>query len=92
MRLISIGLVLWVVGFSYACTHAPSQLDVDLSDSLPADSCAISCPANTAYSGLRGSVGCAEGFAPICQCVVRSRPMAACEAVPQAAVAQVPAP
>jgi hypothetical protein len=48
-------------------------------DFLAANSCAISCPANSAYAEARGSVGCISGATPVCQCTDRARPMASCE-------------
>ena len=43
------------------------------------NSCTISCPAGSAYANLSGSVGCADGFAPVCQCATRESKMAGCQ-------------
>lgn len=46
---------------------------------LPPNSCAISCPAGSAYPSMTASVSCREGSAPLCQCRVIERKMARCE-------------
>ncbi len=43
------------------------------------NSCAISCPAQSAYANLSGSVGCSDGFAPVCQCATTESKMAGCQ-------------
>jgi hypothetical protein len=83
MRLVASLLVLLAIRCLSGCSDAQSQLDLQTLDELPANSCAIACPADTAYPGLRASVGsCNDGYAPVCQCVDESRPMATCETLP----------
>ncbi len=43
------------------------------------NSCSISCPAGSAYPNLSGSVGCVDGFAPVCQCATAENKMAGCQ-------------
>ena len=45
------------------------------------NSCAISCPDETAYPDLGGSVTCRSGWAPVCQCTEIEQKMAYCEVV-----------
>jgi hypothetical protein len=62
-----------------AGTRPQPQMFALGSDTLAANSCEISCPANSAYAEARGSVGCVSGATPVCQCTDRARPMASCE-------------
>jgi hypothetical protein len=78
------GIVLGALGcavLSAACvgTRPQPQTFTLASDTLATNSCAISCPANSAYAEVRGSVGCIRGATPVCQCTDRARPMASCE-------------
>jgi hypothetical protein len=38
------------------------------------NSCAIRCPATTPYAASPGSVSCAAGVAPLCQCTDAQKP------------------
>jgi hypothetical protein len=77
------GIVLGTLGFAAlsACvgTLPQPQSFAPASDTLAASSCAIACPADSAYAEARGSVGCVGGATPVCQCTDRTRPMASCE-------------
>lgn len=64
------------------CSEAESQRVTNPEQVVEANSCAIACPEGTAYPGLSGSVTCADGYAPACQCVDSDEKMAGCEAVP----------
>jgi hypothetical protein len=45
------------------------------------NSCIIHCPDGTAHAGSEGSVTCAAGTSPICQCNDPARALAGCVAV-----------
>ena len=64
-----------------ACSNTPSQPEAFAREPLPGNSCAVSCPSDSVFSGSSGSVGCRTGFTPICQCTDQSRPMASCESI-----------
>ncbi len=42
------------------------------------DSCAIRCPAQTAYANAQGAMTCAAGTAPRCQYALPQQPIADC--------------
>lgn len=46
------------------------------------NSCAIRCPAHTAYPNMQGSITCPVGSAPRCQCMVQQEPIAGCVPAP----------
>jgi hypothetical protein len=48
------------------------------------NSCAIRCDRTTMREsgGIAGSVSCAKGWSPTCQCVDHTKPMAGCERLP----------
>ena len=46
------------------------------------NSCAIHCPAQTAYPSLQGSITCQVGSAPRCQCTLPQEPIAGCVPLP----------
>ena len=59
------------------CSRAESQQMTRMQ--LESNSCAISCPNDSAYPDLRGSVVCVRDTSPICQCSDKSKGMATCE-------------
>lgn len=63
-----------------ACSDAESQSNSNAKDLLEPNSCAVACPVDSAYSEIRGTVTCSEGFMPICQCANQEEKMAYCEA------------
>jgi hypothetical protein len=79
MRAPSIILVSCTLGIVAACSDVQLQADPSATDVLADNSCAIVCPAESAYAGMGGSVTCFDTHAPVCQCVDRARPMATCE-------------
>ena len=82
----SVGLlaatVISVVALAYA---ADQNVAEDLSQvQLPANSCSITCPTGTTWRGKPvggGGVTCGVDFAPVCQCLNDSKPIAGCEAL-----------
>jgi hypothetical protein len=84
MRRLTLGLGTLVVvaaGFAGAVPVSPTPgrpLDVSSLD-LPSNSCAIVCPAETAYAGIKGSVTCNPGYAPKCQCTDAAAKQSSCE-------------
>jgi hypothetical protein len=79
MRVKTIVLGALMLGALSACAGTRPQPRELPPDTLAANSCAISCAANSAYAELRGSVECRSGATAVCQCTDRARPMASCE-------------
>src|SRR5262245_23393801 len=74
-----LGALVFAALSACAGTRPQPQTFALASNTPAANSCAIACPANTAYAELRGSVGCVSGATPVCQCTDRARPLASCE-------------
>jgi hypothetical protein len=77
--LLRLGLLGVAVGTTAANGGPVRGAAWDPAADLQPNSCAITCPAGSAYSGLSGSVGCSSGFAPACQCSSSQQRMASCE-------------
>jgi len=60
--------------------YAPPKPTVQIE--FKENSCAIRCPAQTAYPTMQGSVTCTAGSAPQCQCMLLEEPIAGCVPVP----------
>ena len=52
----------------------PSSLHLEFKE----NSCAVRCPADSAFPSAQGSVTCTPGSAPLCQCTDSQKPMAGC--------------
>jgi hypothetical protein len=63
---------------AFALSRTASSADTSNLVDLAPNSCAIHCPAESAFPSLSASVGCTDGSTPACQCADPSRNMAYC--------------
>jgi hypothetical protein len=73
----ALAVSLLALGAAIGKWYVPS-LNPDLHIEFNENSCAISCPVQSAYPSLQGSVSCTVGSAPLCQCTDGHEPMARC--------------
>jgi hypothetical protein len=59
-------------------SHYVSGFNSNLHVEFKENSCAISCPADSAHASEQGSITCTAGFAPLCQCTNAQQPTARC--------------
>jgi hypothetical protein len=64
------------------CIYSAEKQPVIQHPALEANSCSIRCPADSAYSGMGGSVTCTSFSSPVCQCANAKQKMAYCEITP----------
>ena len=83
MKFVASGIVLIAasaIGFGIVRGASPGEsVGVHIDVSHTSNSCAVHCPAKSAYPSLVGSVECAEGHTPACQCRDPKQKMAYCE-------------
>jgi hypothetical protein len=72
----TLAILLVAVGFYLGDSYQrpPPKLQVEFDE----NSCAIRCPADSAFPSSQGSVTCTTGSAPLCQCIDPPQPMARC--------------